>query len=112
MQQTGSATEGDKIKIDEQRRGRSQGAIAVACGAFGIAAAVWAYWLIVPGLALGAIAVALGAWSRRHGEREVGSVAVALGIVAVLLVPSILFVVSEAEDWGRGCAINPSNPDC
>jgi len=36
----------------------------------------------------------------------------ALGIVSVLVVPSVLFVVADAEDWGRDCALNPTNPDC
>ena len=87
-------------------------ALAVASGALGIAAAVWAYWLVVPGLVFGIIAVVLGAWSHRRGAREAGSVAVALGIVSVLLIPSVLFVVAEAEDWGRDCALDPTDPDC
>ena len=87
-------------------------ALAVASGALGVAAAVWAYWLVVPGLAFGIVAVVVGAWSRRRGAREAGSVAVALGIVALLLVPSVLFVVAEAEEWGRNCVLNPTNPHC
>jgi hypothetical protein len=87
-------------------------ALAAASGALGIGAAVWAYWLVVPCLVFGIIAVVLGAWSHRRGAREAGTVAVALGIAAVLLVPSVRFVVAEAEDWGRDCALNPTNPDC
>jgi hypothetical protein len=78
----------------------------------GIAAAVWAYWLVIPGVVLGAAAIGLGIWSRRRGAHESGSVAVALGIVSVLLVPSVLMVADGAEDWGRDCALNPANPDC
>jgi hypothetical protein len=37
---------------------------------------------------------------------------VALGIAAVLLVPSVILVASDAENWGRDCALNPGNPDC
>jgi hypothetical protein len=95
---------------ETQWHGRA--ASAVASGALGIAAAVWAYWLVAPGLVFGIIAVVLGAGSHRRGARVAGSVAVALGIVAVLLVPSVLFVVAEAEDWGRHCALDPTNPDC
>ena len=81
-------------------------------GALGIAGAVWVYWLVVPGIVLGVAAVVIGLRARRRSDREAGSVAVALGITAVLLVPSVLFVVDGAEDWGRTCALTPSNPDC
>ena len=96
----------------QERRGDTQATVAIASGALGIAAGVGAYWLVVPGVVLGLIAIALGVWSRRRGARERGAVAVALGIVSVLLVPSVLFVVAEAEDWGRECTVNPTNPDC
>ena len=99
-----------EFRHDDKRDTRAM--IGVICGALGIAAAVWAYWLLLPGVVLGCAALALGVWSRRHGVREAGSVAVALGIVAVLLVPSVLVVVSGAENWGRDCALHPSNPDC
>ena len=106
--------ESTEASLDVRYESRWQGrvALAVASGALGIAAAVWAYWLVLPGLAFGIIAVVLGAWSHRRGVHQAGSIAVALGIVAVLLVPSVLFIVGEAEDWGRDCALNPSNPDC
>jgi hypothetical protein len=84
----------------------------VVCGGLGILAAVWAYWLLVPGVVFGVAAIVIGARGRRRGAREAGSVAVALGIVAVLLVPAVLAIVDDAEDWGRHCALNPSNPDC
>ena len=41
-----------------------------------------------------------------------GAEALALGIAAVLLVPSVILVASDAENWGRDCALNPTNPDC
>ena len=76
-------------------------------------AAVWAYWMVLPGLVLGAIAVVLGWRSRRNGKLEGGSVAIALGIAAILLVPSVLFIADEAEGWGRDCALNPAHdPNC
>lgn len=99
-------------ETQHEHRGHTQATVAIASGALGIAAAVGGYWLVVPGVVLGIIAIALGAWSHRRGAREAGAVAVALGIVSVLLVPSVLFVVAEAEDWGRECAIYPTNPDC
>lgn len=87
--------------------------VALACGILGVAAAVWAYWMILPGVVLGAVAVVLGWYARRNGSREGGSVAIALGIAAILLVPSVLVVVDEAEDWARDCALNPTHdPNC
>lgn len=87
--------------------------LAFACGVLGVIAAVWAYWLIVPGVILGAVAVAQGWRDRRRGHRERGSVAIALGVVAVLLVPSVLVAVDAAEDWGRDCALDPDHdPNC
>lgn len=87
-------------------------AIAVACGTLGVITAVWVFWMIVPGVIFGIAAIVLGARARRRGDREMGSVAVALGIAAVLLVPSVILVASDAENWGRDCALNPTNPDC
>lgn len=87
-------------------------AIGLVLGAFGVLAAVWTFWLVVPGIVLGVAAIALGIHSRRRAPNEVSSVAIALGIVALMLVPSVLVVVDGAEDWGRECALNPSNPDC
>jgi hypothetical protein len=87
--------------------------IAFACGVLGVLAAVWAYWMIIPGVILGAVAVVLGWRSRRNGRSELGSVAIALGIVAILLVPSVLSVAHDAENWGRDCALEPTHdPNC
>ena len=84
----------------------------VVCGALGAFSAVWAYWMLVPGVVLGLAAIVLGIRARRRGSLEVGSVAITLGIAALLLVPSVLAVVDAAEDWGRECTLRPSNPDC
>ena len=87
--------------------------IAPACGVLGVLAAVWVYWMILPGLILGAVAVVLGWRTRRNGASERGSVAMALGIVALFLVPSVLFIADGAEDWGRDCALDPTHdPNC
>jgi hypothetical protein len=96
----------------EQVRTKSP-SIALACGVLGVLAAVWFYWMVVPGVILGAIAVVLGWRSRRNGASELGSVAIALGIVAILLVPSVLSVAHNAENWGRDCALEPAHdPNC
>jgi hypothetical protein len=57
--------------------------VALGCGILGVTAAVWAYWLILPGVA------------------------------AILLAPSILFIAAAAESWGRDCALDPTHdPNC
>lgn len=86
--------------------------IAVVCGALGCLTAVWAFWMLVPGIAFGIAALVLGVRARRRGAGDAGSAAIALGITALLLVPSVLVLVDQAEEWGRDCALNPSNPDC
>lgn len=92
---------------------KTQSMIALVCGVLGVVAAVWVSWLILPGVILGAVAVVLGWRSRRKEGSERGSVAMALGIVAILLVPSVLAVADGAEDWGRDCALDPTHdPNC
>jgi hypothetical protein len=86
--------------------------IAIVCGTLAVAAAVWLYWLVIPGVLFGATAAALGVRLHRSGRRPVGAAAISLGIAALFLVPSVLYVTGEAEDWGRDCALNPTNPDC
>ena len=56
---------------------KTQSMIAFACGVLGVVAAVWVYWLILPGVILGAVAVVLGWRTHRkegseHGERRDG----------------------------------------
>ena len=86
----------------------TQPAVAVACGILAVLAAVWMYWLVVPGVILGLAAIMLGWRSRRKRPSEGAAVAVALGIVAVLLVPSVLIVVETESDYTRDCTLNPS----
>ena len=38
--------------------------LALACGVLGAIAAIWVYWLILPGLVLGVVAIVLG-WRGR-----------------------------------------------
>jgi len=92
---------------------RSEATVGLACGVLAVLAAVWIYWLVLPGVILGIAAVVLGWRARRKGASEVGSVALALGIVAVLLVPSVIFIANDAENWGRDCALDPTrDPNC
>jgi len=100
-------------EIEMKRIKISSELVALGCGILGVAAAVWAYWLILPGLILGSVAIVLGWLTRRNGSQEGGSVAVALGIAAILLVPSVLFIADGAESWGRDCALDPTHdPNC
>ena len=88
-------------------------AIAVACGVAGLLASFVMYWLVLPGIVLGLAAVGLGWRARAGGRREIGSVAIALGVVGVLLVPAFLQTATGAEDWGRDCALHPEHdPNC
>ena len=97
----------------QQISSKSQARVALACGVLAVLTAVWMYWLVLPGVVLGLAAVVLGWLARRKGVREVGSIALTLGIVAVLLVPSVILIANDAEDWGRDCALDPdSDPNC
>src|SRR5688500_13026982 len=82
---------------------------ALACGALGLASAVIMYWLIVPGVVLGAAAIGLWWRARRRGQLELGSVAITLGVVSILLVPAIISNADAAEEWGRDCALHPED---
>ena len=87
--------------------------IGLVCGVLAVVTAVWIYWMVLPGVVLGVAAVVLGWRARRNGGSEVASVALALGIVAILLVPSVIIVADGAEEWGRDCALDPtSDPNC
>ena len=96
-----------------QQVGSKKEAVAIACGVLGVLTAVWMYWLILPGVILGIVAIVLGWRSRSNGGSERGSVAMTLGIVAILFVPSAFFIADGAEDWGRDCALDPTHdPNC
>jgi hypothetical protein len=101
----------DRSAVEPSTKQR-QPTAALVCGILGVLAAVWAYWLVLPGVILGAVAIVLGWRARRNGGNEAASVAVALGIVAILLVPSVLIVVNGEQDYARNCALNPADPDC
>src|SRR5688572_10996750 len=93
-------------------RSDNKATIAVACGVLGVFSALFMYWLVLPGAILGLAAAVLGWRARGRGHREIGSVAVTLGVVAVLLVPATNMIASDAEDWGRDCALHPTQSDC
>ncbi len=97
----------------QQISSKTQAKIALACGVLAVLTAVWIYWLVLPGVILGLAAVVLGWRARRNGASEVGSVALTLGIVGVLLVPSVMVIANDAENWGRDCALDPTrDPNC
>ena len=54
----------------------------------------------------------LGWRARRKGAVEFGSVALALGVVGVLLVPSVIAIAEQENDWGRECALDPTKENC
>ena len=88
-------------------------AVALGCGVLGVVGALLVYWLVLPGVVLGITAVVLGWRARRRDHRELGSVAMTLGVVAVLLVPATLDIADSAEEWGRDCALHPeADPNC
>jgi predicted MFS family arabinose efflux permease len=85
----------------------------IVCGVLGFAVTNVMYWLVVPGLVLGLAAAVLGWMARRRGHREIAAVAITLGVVTMLLVPSFISNANSAEDWGRDCALDPEHdPNC
>ena len=88
-------------------------AAAIMAGVAGFVSAFLMYWLVVPGGVLGLAAVLLGARSRRRGPSDTATVAITLGLVAILAVPAFIATADSAEDWGRACALDPSHdPHC
>ena len=90
---------------------------ALACGVVAIVAAAIAFWLIVPAVVLGLAAVFLGLRGRKRAGvdprgRELAAAGIALGVAAILLLPAMHAVSKGGESFGRGCAINPTNPYC
>ena len=86
---------------------------ALACGVLGVLGAFVMWWLVLPGVVLGIAAAVLGWRARRRGHGELGSIAMTLGMVAVLLVPAFTLTADAAEKWGRDCALHPEqDPNC
>ncbi len=89
---------------------------ALVSSALGVVAVIVAYWLILPAVVLGLVAVIAGVIARRRAtpgarERDIATVAVCLGAVAILFTPVVLMHTSAAEDWGRDCALNPEQDE-
>jgi len=89
---------------------------ALVTAALGVAAVTVAYWLVLPAVVLGLVAVILGVVARRRAGlgargRDMATVAVCLGAVAVLFTPVVLMQTSGAEDWGRDCALHPEQDE-
>lgn len=99
----------DEVPAEQTTARDNMKGIALACGVLGVVSAFLMYWLIVPGVVFGVAAVVLGRLVRRRGFREVGSVAMTLGVVAILLVPAFLSTADNAEEWGRDCALHPES---
>ena len=86
---------------------------AVVCGVLGFVVTNIMYWLVLPGLVLGLAAALLGWMARRRGHREIAAVAITLGVVTMILVPSFIATADSAEEWGRDCALDPKHdPNC
>jgi hypothetical protein len=87
----------------------------IVCGVLGFVVTNIMYWLVVPGFVLGLAAAVLGWIAHRRGQAPAAAVAVAitLGVVSMLLVPSFISTANSAEDWGRDCALHPEqDPNC
>ena len=67
-------------------------------------------WFAVLLLAVTFVGCGSGPAASRIGSARAAELT-AVGIVAVLLVPSVLILVNEAEEWGRDCVLDPG-PDC
>ncbi len=68
MATTEAPARGGNTSIDH----RGWPTVGVVLGALGILAAVWAYWMIVPGIVFGIAAIALGVGARRRGIERGG----------------------------------------
>ncbi len=90
--------------------------IALASGVLGVVAAFLLFWMIFLSVGLGIVAVVLGVVVLRRSGNDVGgklaAAAVALGVVAILGTAGSIVVSSGGEDYGRKCALDPSDSDC
>lgn len=89
---------------------------ALVSAALGVVAVIVAYWLILPPVVLGLVALIVGVIARRRAApgaraRDIATVAVCLGVVAMLFTPVVLMHTSAAEEWGRDCALHPEQDE-
>ena len=101
------------MQVEEATKRDTLGLAAIVCGVLGFAAVNLMYWMVVPGFVLGLAAALLGWKVLRQGRRELAAVAITMGVLTMILVPSFLQVASSNEDWGRDCALHPEHdPNC
>ena len=101
------------MQVQEATNRDTLGFAAITCGVLGFVVTNIMYWMVVPGFVLGLAAVLLGWKLRRRGGREIAAVAITLGIVTMILVPSFVQTAESNEDWGRDCALHPEHdPNC
>lgn len=88
--------------------------VAFWCGIIAILCAVLPpMFLLLPEFFLGIAAIVCGVIARRKGgPSERAAVGIALGIAGVLLVPTIVLVADEAENYGRDCGAHPEWENC
>ncbi|MDQ3054723.1 MAG: hypothetical protein M3R66_13190 [Actinomycetota bacterium] len=104
-------------KPDGSARGADSLALwGLVSAALGLVAVAVAFWLIVPAVVLGLVAVILGVIAHRRAARgtrarDIATVAVCLGAVAMLFTPVLLVQTSGAEQYGRDCALNPGQDE-
>lgn len=87
------------------------------CAVLAVLLALLMYWLWVPSILLGAVALGLAIVGRRHAVagasvRDLAVAAIALGVVAILMTPAINLIAQGEADYGRKCALNPEQHDC
>lgn len=97
--------------------GNRRAVAGFVCALLAVLAVVVAFWLWLPSIMLGAIAVGLGVESRKRAAagslaRDLAVSAVALGVVAILLTPAVNQIASGERDYGGKCALNPELPEC
>ena len=89
--------------------------LALASGVLGVVAAFALFWIIFLPVGLGIVAVVLGVLVLRRSGNDVrgklAAAAVALGVVAILGTAGSIVVSSGGEDYGRKCALDPSDSD-
>ena len=101
------------MQVQEVTKRDTLGIAAITCGVLGFVVTNVMYWMVVPGFVLGLAAALLGWKVLRQGRRELAAVAITLGVVTMILVPSFVQTANSAEDWGRDCALHPEqDPNC
>jgi len=112
-------TEGNSMNTEPDRSARSGDSLALwalVSAALGLVAVIVAYWMVLPAVVLGLVAVIVGVIARRRAAlgaraRDIATVAVCLGDVAMSFTPVLLVQTSGAEQYGRDCALNPGQDE-